>query len=153
MRSGTLWKIPRRIALSVSFEKKISTMFSHELEVGVVVGRVVVKDQVDLQALGDLAIDRPQELQELDVAVTRKALTDHRPGQDIQRGEQRRGPVALVVMSHRAGPARLDRQRRLGAVQRLDLALLVHAKDDRVLRRVQIQADDIDELLLKAGVV
>ena len=35
VRSGTLWKMPRRIALSVSRPKKISTRFSHELEVAV----------------------------------------------------------------------------------------------------------------------
>jgi hypothetical protein len=35
MSSGTLWKMPRRIALSVSFPKNRSTRFSHELEVGV----------------------------------------------------------------------------------------------------------------------
>ena len=74
-------------------------------------------------------------------------------GQHVQRGEQGRGAVALVVVGHRAGPAGLDRQRRLGAIQRLDLALLVHAQHDRVLRRVQIQADDVDELLLKPRVV
>jgi len=37
----------------------------------VLVGCVVVEDQVDLQALRDLAVDRAQELQELLVTVAR----------------------------------------------------------------------------------
>jgi hypothetical protein len=49
-----------------------------------------------LQALGDLTVDRVQELQELAVAVAGQALADHSAGQDIERGEQGRGPVALV---------------------------------------------------------
>jgi hypothetical protein len=39
------------------------------------------------EALGDLAIDRLQEREELDVAVPRQALADHGAGEDIERGE------------------------------------------------------------------
>ena len=124
---GTEWKIPRRIALSVSWAKKISTMFSHELEVGVkwnsnrgwprepglhlgvVVGGVVIEDEMNVEAFGDLTVDRLEKPEELDVAMTREALADHRPGEDIQRREQCRGPVALVVMGHRPGAPRLHR--------------------------------------------
>ena len=123
------------------------------IDVGVLVGRVVIEDQMDLKALGNLAVDRAQERQELGVAVAREALPDHRAGQNIQRGEQRRGPVALVVVGHRPGPPGLHRQRRLRAIQRLDLGLLVHAQHDRSLGRVQVQADDIGELLLKPRVL
>ena len=87
------------------------------------------------------------------MAVPGQALADHRAGEHVQRGEQGGGAVALVVVGHRAGPARLHRQRRLGAVQRLDLGLLVHAQHDRLLRRVQVQPDDVDELLLEPRVV
>jgi len=87
------------------------------------------------------------------MAVAGQTLPDHRAGQDVQRGKQRRGAVALGVVGHRAGATLFDRQRWLGAIQRLDLRLLVHAQHDRVLRRVQIQPDDVDELVLKARVV
>ena len=43
------------------------------------VGAVVVQDQVDLQALGDLAVDGAEELQELGMAVPGQALADHLP--------------------------------------------------------------------------
>ena len=88
------------------------------------------------------------------LAVWRAAgVVEHLAGGDVQRGEQIGGAVALVVMGHRPGPARLHRQRRLGAVQCLALGLLVEAEHHGPLRRVQVQADDIDELLLEAGVV
>jgi hypothetical protein len=38
-------------------------------------------------------------------------------------------------------------QHRLGAIERLDLALLVDADDDRFLRRVDVEADDVAHLL------
>src|SRR6266536_2651650 len=56
-------------------------------------------------------------------------------------------PWALVVV---AAPLRLtgpQGQQRLGAVQRLNLALLVHAEDQSVIRRVHIQAHDIAHFL------
>jgi hypothetical protein len=108
---------------------------------------------VDLQALGDLAVDRAQELEELLVAVARKALADDLPAQHVQRGKQRRGAVALVVVGHRPGAALLHRQRRLRAIKRLDLALFVHTQHHGLLGRVQIQADDVDELVLELLVV
>ena len=56
-------------------------------------------------------------------------------------------------MGHRAGPALLHREAGLGAVQRLDLALLVHAQDNRLVGRVQVEANDIGKLLGEAGVL
>jgi hypothetical protein len=159
------------MALSVSCEKKISThvqprarrrrevqfeprvLLEPGLDIGVVVGGVVVEDQMDLKAFWGPRDHRPQELQELGVAVTGKALTDHRAGQDIQGGEQRRGAVALLVVGHRTRPPGLDRQARLSAIERLDLALLVHVQDNRVLRRVQIQANHVDKLFFEPRVV
>ena len=38
---------------------------------GVLVDGVVIEDEMDLQPVGDLAVDRAQELEELDVAVAR----------------------------------------------------------------------------------
>ena len=108
---------------------------------------------MDLQPVGDLAVDGVEELEELGVAVPRQALADHRAGQHVQGGEQRRGAVALVVMGHRARPSGHHRQRRLGAVQGLDLGLLVHAQHDRLLRRVQIQTDHVDELVVELRIV
>ena len=39
------------------------------------------------------------------------------------------------------------RQRRLGAIERLNLRLLIHAQDHRVVRRVEVQPDDVAHFL------
>jgi len=77
---------------------------------GAFVGGVVVADQVDLKALGNLLVDGAQELQELGVPVPGQAVADHLAGQHVQRGEQGGGAVALVVVGHRRCPAPDHRQ-------------------------------------------
>ena len=59
------------------------------------------------------------------MAVTGHAATDHRAVEDVERGEQRGRAVADIVVGHRASLAWLERQAGLGAIERLDLALLV----------------------------
>jgi hypothetical protein len=59
---------------------------------------------------------------------------------------------SLVVVGHRSGPALLHGQTRLGAVERLDLALLVDGQDDGVLRRVDIKTDHIAQFFDKLGI-
>ena len=87
-------------------------------------------------------------------SVLRQAAADHHSGEHVQRGEQGSGAVAFVVMGHRASPALLHRQGRLGAVQGLDLALLlVYAQHHGLLRRVQVQTHHVDELLLEVAVI
>ena len=49
--------------------------------------------------------------------------------------------------------ARHHRERRLGAGQRLHLGLLVHAQHHRSLGRIEIQADDVEDLLDEQRVV
>ena len=56
------------------------------------------------------------------------------------------GAIALVVVCHGPGAPLLDGQARLGAVEGLDLALLVNRKHQGFVGRVQIKADDILDL-------
>src|SRR6266487_3401516 len=55
---------------------------------------------------------------------------------DVKGGEQGGRAVAFIVVRHRAGATRLHRQPWLGAVEGLDLALLVDRENDGVGRRV-----------------
>jgi len=58
----------------------------------VLVGDVVVADQVHRKFVGNLAVDGAQELQELGMAaVAGQALPDSFAGQHVQRREQRGG--------------------------------------------------------------
>jgi len=75
---------------------------------------------MDLESSRDLGVDGFEELQELLVPVSWQALADDLAGQHIERREQGRGPVALVVVGSSAMTP--------GAVQCLNLGLLVHAQ-------------------------
>src|SRR3712207_8928199 len=54
----------------------------------------------------------------------------HRAVEHVERGEQGRGAVALVVVGRGGRPSLLGRQPGLGAFQRLYLALLVDGQDE-----------------------
>jgi hypothetical protein len=63
---------------------------------------IVVGDQMHVELLRRLDIDAVQEREPFLVAVSWHALTDHRAAGDIECGEQRRRPMALVVVGHGA---------------------------------------------------
>ena len=68
---------------------------------------------------------------------------------DIQRREQRRRAVANVVVRLSSRDARAHRQQGTRAIQGLDLTLFVEAEHQRVIRRIEIQPDDVADLLHK----
>ena len=72
--------------------------------------------------------DEFEESEELDVGVARVAgVGGDLAGGDFERGEQAGGAVADVIVGLLLGDALAQRQNRLGAIQRLDLRLLVDA--------------------------
>ncbi len=122
------------------------------LHVRVAVRGVVVHDQMQAQVLGRAALDEPQELEPLAVAVPRLAHRDHAAVQRVEGCKQRGRAMALVVVGDGAGPPALHRQSRLRAVQGLDLTLLVAAEHQRMLGRVHVQAYHVQQLVLEAGI-
>ncbi len=87
---------------------------------------VVVGDQMHIKMLRRLHIDPSQEPEPFLVPMAWHALTDDPAGGDIKRREQGGGAMALVIVRHGAAATLLERQARLGAIQRLDLAFFVH---------------------------
>ena len=75
------------------------------------------------------------------------------PSRTFKRSEERRCAMPLVVMGHRAGAALLQRQAGLGAVERLDLALLVDREHDGVRRRVEVEPDHVTQFLDEPRIV
>ena len=116
------------------------------LHLGVLVRGVVVGDQMQRLVLWGLAINLAQELQPLHVGVTLLALANDLAVKDVECGKQRGGAIALVVVCHGLRTPLFQRQPRLGAVQRLHLALLVTAQHQRTLGRRDVQAHDVFEL-------
>src|SRR3954468_19706501 len=84
------------------------------------VGGVVVDHQVQIEVGRRALVDDAEEADELLVAVPLGAMSDDGARLHVEGGEQRRGTVPLVVVRHGASSALLQRQTRLGAVERLD---------------------------------
>ena len=63
------------------------------------------------------------------------------------RGEQRRRAVAFVVLGAPLDLTRPQWPQRLGAVQRLDLALFIDTEHQSPLRRVEVEADNVTYFL------
>ena len=148
----------------MSLAKKPSTALSHEAEVGVkwkvtgvvgepcphlrvFVGGVVVDDRMDQLAGRYLGLDGVEESDELLMAMALHVAADDVAFEDIEGGEQGCGAVAFVVVGHGAGASLLHGQSRLGAVEGLNLALLVDREDDGMSGRVDIEADNVPELV------
>src|SRR5215470_1133602 len=117
------------------------------LDCGVGVSAVVVQDEMKIEPTRKLAIQATQKFQKLLMAMPGETLADHLSLKHVEGGKERRRPVALVVVSHRAAAAALHGQTGLSAIQSLNLALLIHAKHHGLLRRVEIEAHDVGELL------
>src|SRR4051812_22241047 len=90
---------------------------------------VVVEDEVQLALGRCAALDELEELQPLLVAVTGLAGADDLAVSHIESGEKRRRSVPDIVVSKSPCATTLEGQSGLRAVERLDLALLVAAKD------------------------
>src|ERR1700722_6526130 len=91
----------------------------------VLVGCVIVDDGVDLLSRRHLRLDGVEEADELLVPVALHVSADDGAVEDVESGDQRVRTGTVAGGGHRSSTARLHRQTRLGAVERLDLALLI----------------------------
>ena len=106
-----------------------------------------------VQRLGDVAVDVAQERQKLLMPVASLALGQHLAAGDVQGREQGGGSMPDVVVGDAFDIAQSHRQHRLSALQRLDLAFFVDAQHYGVIRRIQIQSDDVAHFLDEERVV
>ena len=120
---------------------------------GVLVGGVVVDDQMDIEIVGHVGIDVTQEREEFLVSVAFLALADDLAAGDVQGGEQRCGAVSDVIMRDTFDIAQAHGQHGLGAIQRLHLGFLIDAQDHRVVGRIEVKAHDITHFFDEEGIV
>src|SRR5262249_60105574 len=85
--------------------------------------------------------------------VPRQAFADDEATLHVEGRKQRGRAVPLVVVRHGRGPSLLERQARLRAVERLDLALLVDAEHHRALWRIEVKPDNVGDLLLELPII
>ena len=104
----------------------------------VLVGGVVINHQMDVQFRRHIGLDVFEELQKFLMTVARLTPGQYLSRGKIQGGEQSGGAVADIVMSHPLHIAQPHGQHRLGAVQGLNLALLIDAQDQGLIGRIEI---------------
>src|ERR1700751_1271653 len=81
-------------------------------------------------------------------------LRDNSSRGNLERGEQRRRAVALVIVALASQSASVGQlQIALGALQSLDRWLFIDAQDNRLCRRIDIKANHIGGLGPKFGIV
>ena len=116
---------------------------------GMFVRSVIVDDQMQVELSGSLAVDPLQKPNELLVSMTWHTIADHAAVEQAQGCKQSRGAVAFVIVRHGATTALLQRQPRLSSIQGLNLRFLVDTQDQRLIGRIQIQADNVVQLFDK----
>src|SRR6267142_905676 len=139
MRSATLVKDPRRMRFRVISANQRSTRLSQEELVGIkcqiearmflypafnagmLMGCVIVDDEVQVEPRRGLTIYLAQEFEELFMAMAIETFSDNGSLKHVERCEKRRRAVANIVVSHGSATPALEGQSGLGAIQSLDL--------------------------------
>jgi hypothetical protein len=73
--------------------------------------------------------------------------------QDVEGGESSGRARALFVVGRTVWQSGAQKKNRRRAIERLDLALLVHSQSQSAVGRTQLQTDDIPHLFLKLRIV
>ena len=120
---------------------------------GMLVGAVVVENQMNVHVHGNGLIDLAQKAQALLVAMAWLALGDHLAGGHIQRREEGCGAVANDVVGDALDLLQAHGKQRLSPVQRLNLRLLFNAEHNRLVGRIQVEANNVADLFKKNGSV
>lgn len=98
------------------------------------VGGVVVDDQVQLKVLGRFSIDLFERFQPLLMRMLIFNTADQASLEIVQSREQRDGAMAYIIVRLRADITDPQRQPRLGILKGLHLAFFIAAEDQRCWR-------------------
>ena len=111
------------------------------------VGAIVVENEMHGEVGRHAGLDVAEKGEKLLMPVASLALREHFAGLNVQRGEERRGAMARVVVGDALHVAQAERQIGLGPLQRLNLALLVDAEHQGVVGGIEIGSHDVTHLL------
>ncbi len=114
---------------------------------------VVVDNEMQRQPRGRFAMKFFEKGQPFDMRVLGSRRAEDPTVEVIERREERHGAVACIVVGASANMANPQGQSGLGSLQRLALAFLVAAQDERLVGRVEVEANDVPELGLEVRVV
>ena len=108
---------------------------------------------MQLQTARSLAVDTLEELEPLRMGVPAVKTGYHLAVKVVEGGEQGCRAMSVIVVRGGAYVPDAQRQARLRPLKRLYLRLLVAAQDNRLFRRIEVEADDIPEFLLELRVI
>jgi hypothetical protein len=108
--------------------------------------------QMKVEVAGHRVVNGLKKLPKFNGSVPMMELTEHSAGLEIERGKQGGGAVTPVVVGATFGLPGAHGQQRLTAVERLNLRLLINTQNQRLVRRVQIQTDNVAHLFDKQRV-
>ena len=124
--------------LGVSYEKLLNPLG--------LVGREVVGNEMNLLAARLIGDHLGEEGHELLAGVARGGFAHDLAVARVERSVQRKGAVAIVFKTVALQAPGRQWQHRIKPVQALDGGLFVHAKHRRMLRRFDVQSDNIGRL-------
>ncbi len=117
------------------------------------VSREIVEDDVDLLSRRAQRNDLLQKAYEVLTGVARGGLSMNTTGGGIQRRIQRERSVPVVFKSMAFGAAGGKRQNRIEPIQCLNRRLLINTEHGGMLRRIQIQSDNVGGFGLEVRIV
>lgn len=94
-----------------------------------------------------------QEGNEVAAGVASRGFPVHPAGLGVQRGIQRKGSMPVVLEAVTLSPSRRERQNRVEPVQSLDGGFLIDAEHGGMLRRPQIQAENVGGFAFELWIV
>lgn len=115
--------------------------------------REIVEDHMHLLPARLMGHEFGQERDELGRGMPLRGASQHRATAGLERRIEREGAVTGIFKAMPLDPAGRQGQHRIQPIQRLDCGLLIDTEDHRMLRRVQIQPNNIGRLALKVGIV
>ena len=128
-------------------------LFQPRLHFWMLVRGVVVDDQMQLKMPGRFSIDLLEKLQPLLMPMLALNAADQMPLKIIQRGEQGNGAMADIIVRLRADMPDSQRQSRLSAFEGLNLAFFIATEHQCLIRRIQIQPNDVPKFLFEVWIV
>src|SRR5205823_2336096 len=107
------------------------------------VGGEIVRYDVNLTSLRLMYGDVGKKSDELFTGMTRRSFANDLTGSGVQGRIERERAMSLVFETMTFRSTRRHRKNRVKPIQSLNGCLFVHAKHHSVLRRLQIQSNDV----------
>ncbi len=117
------------------------------------VGREIVENDVDLLLRPALRHHLSEEIHEVGTGVAGRRFPMHSSGFGVQRSVERQRAMAIILEPVALSATRRERQHGVQTIERLNRGLFIYTEDGRMLRRVQIEPDDIGGFAFEVRIV